>query len=656
VNYVDHHEIKAKSQQERTMKDDFKFECDKKGAVTSVKLFGKELLDTANPNPSELKVNGHPLKLRASPNDRHPNTDPGDFRMKGESFVDHFSGWGLVVHRSMGFRSGMKHKCFGIHYHIHRAQAEQTDLPCPGPGGPVIEAPLHVDSITLPAWNWNFWGDDTRMIFPSSHSSGPDDEYGHVGYEHDTPEKCKNFMRNVWRRIYPGVMVIHGGVYYNARTGHWLAITCRRPQLGYILNIADAGRGVAYDYTLHAPLGPGEALTIPEIKIYYGHTSAEMWDFMSDYVKFHYRETPDWVYRTLWGGGLAWNNQPTWGEQADHWEKELATGEYTGISYSLVTNRPIKSGTTPLGYEPDPNHGTIDEFRNMCRRITGKGVPMLVWLSHSGLMHRGGPDISDDWFIRGIDGRYCASWGTEETPHLCHINPGHPGYIEYTKKWIRFYMKECGVKGFFLDCLGWAFPPDFRKRDFMNYPGDTNRMAIKFIDEIASYVKELDPDGIVFGEGTTFDAANDLVSINHNPIRAIDGMGPRDYLLKLNQYPGKRIVLDQGPNFSAASGFMTSLRRPGSSAKNKYMAKLLREKGGRSTFIPFPGDLAVMKSENLLVVPDLKGEGIYSRFELPAPWNKISEIKEETDGTVFRRTKDGSFRNVAPGIYRMKSK
>jgi len=155
------------------MKDDFLFECDKRSVVSSIKLFGNELLDTENPFSSEFLVNGAPLKLRAYPGERHTNEKSSGIRMKGESFVDHFSGWGLVLQRSMGLRENMKFPCFGIHYHIRREQADQTDLPCPGPGGPVIEAPLFVDSFTLPAWNWKFWGDDTRMIFPSSHSSGP---------------------------------------------------------------------------------------------------------------------------------------------------------------------------------------------------------------------------------------------------------------------------------------------------------------------------------------------------------------------------------------------------------------------------------------------------------------------------------------------------
>lgn len=623
------------------------------GLINSVNLYGAELLDAACPCAAELRVNGLPLKTRLY---QAPGSAPGnDVRLKGERFVDHFSGAGLVVVRSMGLRNYMKHPCFGIHYLIRRELADMEDLPCPGPGGPVVEAPLYVDTFSLMNLNWQFWGEDTRMIFPSAHSTGPADEFGHVGYEHDTPEQCKQFMQNVWRRIYPGVMVIHGGVFYNAKTEHWIAITCRRPHVGYILNIEDAGRGVGYDFTLHAPFNIGDALQMPEIKIYFGATREEMMSFMADYVTHYYEDTPAWVYKTLWGEGLAWNNRPTWTEQAEHWERRLASGECTGISYCLVTNRPVHSGTTPTGYEPDPNHGTLDEFKRMCRRITDTGVPLLIWMSHSGLLPCGGPDIDDDWFIRGIDGRVCASWGSVDGG-MAHCNPGHPGYIEYTKKWVRFYMQECGVKGFFFDCLGWAFPPDFTPRSFMRYPGDTNRMAIKFIEEIHACVKACDPEGILFGEGTTFDAPVNLASVNLNPVRAIDGLGPRDFLLQLNRYATKRIVLDQGPRFAAAAGMVAALSGPGMAAKNRYMAQLLREKGGPHTFTHLPGDLSVLAEERLLVVPALEGTAsVYPSFRLMAPWDGVKQLVEVTDGSVIRPDAQGSYCQVPAGLYRMET-
>ncbi len=622
------------------------------GKVVSVSLYGEELLDAAEPCRTELLVNGKPLKTRLAQPVNPDILAEGTVRLKGEQFVDHFSGYGLVVVRSMGARNYMKWPCYGVHYLIRRELADMDDLPCPGPGGPVVEAPLYVDTFSLLNWNWKFWGDDTRMIHASAHSSGPSDEFGHVGYENDTPEQAKKFMQNVWRRIYPGVMVIHGGVFYNAKTEHWVAVTCRRPQVGYILNIEDAGRGVGYDFTLHAPFEIGDSLQMPEIKLYYGKTHEEMMRFMADYATFYYEDTPEWVYKTLWGEGLSWNNQPTWSEQADYWEKRLATGELTGIGYCLVTNRPIHSGTTPKGYEPDPNHGTIPEFKAMCRRITDQGVPLLVWMSHSGLMPQGGLDIDDDWFIRGIDGRVCASWGSVDGG-MVHCNPGHPGYIEYTKKWIRFYMLECGVKGFFFDCLGWAFPPDFTPRDFMRYPGDTNRMAIKFLDEIYACIKECDPEGLCFGEGTTFDAPVNLASVNHNPVRAIDGWGPRDFLLQLNNYTEKHLTLDQGPAFSAAAGFVHDIPFPAFAAKNRYMAALLKAKGGKRAFTHVPGDLSILASERLLVVPFKEGTTVYDTFRLPAPWDAVTTLVEETDGSVVTRGADGTFRDVTAGVYKM---
>jgi len=631
---------------------------DKTGRVCSVRLFGRELLDVSLCGESEFLVNGRPLSLRR----RYAKAAGGEWwrvSLKGEHWVDHFSGWGLVVTRSMGSRPYGKFPCVGVHYTVRRENADPESLLCPGPGGPPVEAPLYVDSFTVPAWKWRFWGPETRMIFHSAHSSGPFGEGGHAGFENDTPEECKKYLTNVWRRLYPGVMTIHGGVFYNVKTGHWLAITCRRPGVGYILNIQDAGRGVAYDFTLHAAFGLGEQLTLPEIKMYYGRTSEEMWTWMADYVTEYYQEPPAWVFRTLWGEGLAWNNEPTWSRQAEAWEKRLKSGAASGIGWCLVTNRPVRSGTTPLGYEPDPNHGPIEEFVAMCRRITGRGVPLLIWMSHSGLMYRGGPEIDDDWFIRGVDGRICASWGDADYPDLAHINPGHPGYIEYTKRWIRFYMKECGARGIFFDCLGWAFPPDFRPRSFMRYPGDTNRMVIRFMEEAYRCIKECDPEGIMAGEGSTFDAPVNILTVNFNPRRKGNPWGPRDFLLQLNRWSKKRITIAQGADLSAASGFVSALCRTDSRSVeiNRRMAGLLREKGGPRAFEALPGDIGVMEQEKLLVVPEIRGESpsvICPELVLPVKWRNVAVIEDVVDGSrIARRRGESRFVNLRPGIYRM---
>jgi hypothetical protein len=285
----------------------------------------------------------------------------------------------------------------------------------------------------------------------------------------------------------------------------------------------------------------------------------------------------------------------------------------------------------------------------MCRRIAAKGVPVLIWMSHSGLQP-GAPDIDDDWFIRGIDGRMCRSWGHIDGG-MCYPNFGHPGYIEYTKKWIRFYIGECGAKGIFLDCMGFASPPDFAPRPFMRFPGDTNRMMNRFIEEVYACIKSCDPEAILLGEGAPLDAPVNVFSIHSNPVRSIDGLGPRDFFLQLNRWAPKRLVIDQGPRLFPASGFCCREERPGFEAKNRYVTKLVKDRGGRDAFTHLPGDLSII--DDLLIVSVPEGETLTRDIRLPAPWDGVKTLTEETDATVVRRGKNGAFKAVAPGIYRM---
>ncbi len=625
------------------------------GLIDSVKLYGEELL--ASGGAPELRVNQVPLAVRPYPaNDHSPLNPEAGTRLKGECWTDHFSGWGLVINRHIGNRPYMKYNCTAVRYLIRRELADyRQSLPCPGPGGPAIEAPLWADTLGVLNWNWKFWGDKTRMIFPSSHTQGPCDEFGHVGYEHDTPARCKQFIQNVWRRTYPSTMVIHGGVYYNSETGHWIAITCRRPHVGYQLNIADAGEGVSYDFKLHSLFALGQTLRLPEIKIYHGKTRAEMFDFIAWYTTFYVEEAPEWVYKKLWIDGTTWDNQPTWTDQAKYWEREHARGMFSAIAINLVTSRPIKSGTLPTSYSPDPNHGTIAEFKKMCHRMRDKGIPMLIWMSHSGLVP-GEPEIDEDWFIRGIDGEYAAGWGSRDGG-MVMCNPGHPGYIEYTKKWVKFYIQECGCKGIFFDCLGWVFPPDYRPRSFMRFPSDTNLLTIKFQTELYEYIKELDPDAVMYGEGASLDAPVDMFSVVGNPVRAIDGMGPRDFLLHLNEYAPKRMCVSGGGNL--APGGKCSIRIGDFPEEmHRFLVDFLNRRGGSRAFELLNGDIAIL--DGLLFFPKQGQMPPNTPFfptrdavKLPEKYASIRRLRSKFSDVVLERGADGFFRGFKPGIYSM---
>lgn len=633
----------------------FEIKCNPEtGLVQSVKVFGEEMLDQSNPHPAELFVNDLPLttRLHRDPQMEMYGVPPLEHRsmVKGEIWNNFWAGSALVVTRHMQQQHNARFNAFGITHWIRRELGDVTQIPNHGPGGPMSEAPLWVDTFSLLNWNWKFWGDDTRMMFTSAHSAGPVGEWGHAGFEDDTPEAVKKNLISPWRRLYPGTMVIHGGMFYNARTEHWVSITCRRPHVGYMLNLDKAGRAVGFDFKLHAHFGLGDSLRMPDIVIHYGQSRQEMMEFLADYAFFHTGEAPEWVHRTQFRWGLAWDHEPTWTKQGDLWESQFDEGLFSGISYSLVTDRYIASGTEPISYQPNQNYGTTEEFKRMCRRLADKGVKLLIWMSHSGLCP-GKHEIDDDWFVRGINGEKCASWGNRSSG-MYYVNCGHPGYIEYVKKWISFYMKECGCKGIFFDCYGTGMPIDFRPRSFMRYPGDTPLMVIKFMDEIHRHVKSLDPEGIVMGEGAAMDGEVDIVSFNTNPRSEEKPMGPRDFILELAKYSPKRIAIDQGPMFHLGSGISKSQTHPELVEHNKYMTKLLAKRGCGDA-VNLVGDLSIL--DDLLVVPwEGEGETQPKSFSLPKPWDGTKTLVEEITGAKVDAVKPGEFKDVGPGFYKMK--
>jgi len=347
---------------------------------------------------------------------------------------------------------------------------------------------------------------------------------------------------------------------------------------------------------------------------------------------------------------LAWDNQPTWDAQAHYWEKLVEEGLMSGISYSLIISRPVFTGTMPTSYRPDPLHGSMEDFTALCHRMADKGIPVLIWMSHAGLAP-GNPEIDEDWFIRGVDGQRISGWGNRNAG-MCYCNHGHPGYIEYTKKWIRFYIKECRCKGIFFDCYGTGVPIDYTPRPFMRYPGDTPLGVIRFMEEIYACVKECDPEAIVLGEGCSLDGPVNIFSLAMNPRQPGHAFGPRDFLLELNKYSKKRIVIDQGPMFHLGGGISKSSTREDLKAHAKYMVKLLAQRGCRDA-VNLPGDLSIL--DNLLVVP-FPNEGpsdAKTDIQLPAPWDQTRALTEEITGARIPCTSPGVFPQVPPGFYKM---
>ena len=82
------------------------------GQVASVTLYGNEMLDAKAPCVSELWVNGLPLAFRPHLDPNQPADAHGRAsHLKGKRWVDHFSGWGLVLARVLGELPGLTHRC-----------------------------------------------------------------------------------------------------------------------------------------------------------------------------------------------------------------------------------------------------------------------------------------------------------------------------------------------------------------------------------------------------------------------------------------------------------------------------------------------------------------------------------------------------------------
>jgi hypothetical protein len=111
------------------------------------------------------------------------------------------------------------------------------------------------------------------------------------------------------------------------------------------------------------------------------------------------------------------------------------------------------------------------------------------------------------------------------------------------------------------------------------------------------------------------------------------------------------LVIDQGPRLFPAAGFCCREERPDFEERNRYLTKLLAERGDRDAFTHLPGDLSILDDLLIVSVPD--GDKLTRDLHLPEPWDAVKLLVEETDGSRVRRARDGSFRDVPPGIYRM---
>lgn len=650
------------------------------GCVVSLRFDDVELLDPTAP-PRELLVNGEALELRATPHTwtniaPYPQcvVGPPVNEMHGCHVTGHYTGWGLDVSRAVrAVRPGRIDLCWTVQRTKVRTLPE-----CPGPGWGCIEAPLNVEALTVPAWNWKLWGGQTRMIALNTGSNGP---ANHLGYEHGPVEAVKRTIDTGFRRQYAGDLGLPGVAFHDAETGRWVALLCRRPAIAYQLDHHAAGLGSAFGFLPVGAWAMHQSVSLPMVSLRYGRTQAEWDSFLAEQLSLFYEEPAEWFSRTTWcdlDSGI--ESHLTWRRM--HQAAILAT-EGGGVSglFSLVHHRNTAwGGTSPDGMGPTHELGPRREFEAMVRDLKARGVRQMVWMSTCGLTPSGEAD--PDWFCRGVDGDFLPAWGVPHHPDIAAVNLLHPGYQAYVERWLEYYLGELGMDAVFFDCGAFAYPYDFKPRSFMRYPSDVLLGSIQFFDRVRAAVRRINPEAVVVTEGGCLDAFSNCLTLASNAPSAVDGRGQRDVVLGLRRHGGARFFTradsegDLGagmvyvesndtaplPACHAVPEGLEKFARIGRDPFNVALTKLVRDQGVREA-VNLPCGAGVSLLGDYLVVPQPREHAVAPAALVPAPPGELLEqgIRVQlpavlTDVITGARSvpgPDGSHVFRSRGIYRI---
>ena len=652
------------------------------GCVCSVVFDGEELLDAAVP-PRELLVNGESLDLRVAPYTwtnmaAYPQcvVGPAVNEMHGCRFTGHYTGWGLDVSRALRASApGRIDLCWTVQ------RAKVRTLPdCPGPGWGCIEAPLNVESLTVPAWHWKFWGGQTRMIAYNGGNTGPRQ---HLSWENGPVAEVKHWADTWLRRQYSGDLNLPGAVFRDVSSGRWLALLCRRPEIAYQLDHRGAGLGCAFGFLPGGAWPLHHVVSLPQITLRWGRDQVSLDHFLAGEFSRFYEEPPDWFGRTLWFEMVAGPEQfRTWADCHAAARALTDQGGVTGLVFISHQRNLAWGGTSPDSLAPTHDLGPREDFVAMIRDLKERGVRTAVWLSTCGLTPSGEAD--PDWFCRGIDGDLLPAWGVPHHPDIGAINLNHPGWQAYVERWLRWYLGDLGMDAAFFDCAGFAYPFDYTPRAWQRYPSDSLLGPVRFFDRVREVLRQIGPDKVLIGEGPSLETRCHVLLKTGNNAGA-DGLGCRDVLLRNHHHGGKRFFLKSGIEGDVACGM--ALAQPhanygflpggetvragysstGGDPFNVTLARLLREHGVRSAeALPCGGGVCMIGGH--LVVPTPRREVIPPAALVPAPqggekaegirvslpaWVAGSALVSVLDGERLVLAADGSYTFHNRGIYQL---
>jgi len=158
----------------------------------------------------------------------------------------------------------------------------------------------------------------------------------------------------------------------------------------------------------------------------------------------------------------------------------------------------------PGGYAPrdyyalDPHAGTKEELRLLCDEAHKRGIHIFLDLIPHGPPENSpaGREILEkhpDWVSRKEDGSILYWWGCLSCDYA------HPGWQRYMADVVTYWMRECGVDGYRVDCAGGG-PANWSPQRGLRPSQSGMFGALRMLKLVRGEMKKIDPESGILGE------------------------------------------------------------------------------------------------------------------------------------------------------------